>query len=431
MAFIARWRIVAALSATLVLAGLPAAADAAVVAYIDQGEVWVSSLDGTRNARISGGEGNWLDVAASDGGRIAGAQNDPGKISSFSFFRVWESNGKLAHFGALSAIPGESIYVYPLSFDLSADGSMLVYGFSNYHLSGASFVFDRGFYWRTVNNAGGPPIRIGGEEWPTLFGTRVVSSANHWVRLQDPSSPLSETFADWLDTSGVPDTVLHRTDVSANGQLAAIELVAPIFGPITAEAIAVVSIASLGGGLTGAVDCFLPAVGRATSVSISQDGSHIAWKDDEGVKVAGAPSGTAEFCALASPPVLISATGKHPSIGGGNVAGFLPLLVAFPSKFSVSALAKTKGVSLTVINAPAAGKITCAGTVPASRIGRRGSKRVVVATCSATAAQGGEVKVKLRLNAVGRKAVKKLRGGKLALKVTQGSKSVTKSIALR
>jgi hypothetical protein len=428
MECIARRRIVAVLTVTLVLIGLPAAADASSVAYIDKGEVWVASLDGKKKVRVSGGEGDWNDVAASDGGRIAGSRNTPGYISSFSNFQVWESSGKLAHFGALSASSGWSSYTYPLSFDISADGLILVYGFSNTRLgAGALLEFDRGFYWRTVDNASLPPIRIGGETYPTLFGTRVVSQGNHRTRLQDPASPISDVFADWLDTSVVANTDLHRTDVAANGQLVAFELVASS-GP--GQWILAASVNGLGGGLTGAVECYLPTDGEATSVSISQDASHIAWKDSGGVKVAGAPTGTAEFCGLTSPPAVISATGSYPSIGGANIAGFLPLSAAFPSKLAVSALAKAKGVALTV-SAPAGGKIACKGTVPASRLGGKGSKKVVVATCSATAAQAGELTVKLRLNAVGRKAAAKLRGGKLALKVTQGKASVSKTIALR
>lgn len=71
--------------------------------------------------------------------------------------------------------------------------------------------------------------------------------------------------------------------------------------------------------------CDLPVVGSSSNVSFSPDGTQIAWKDDEGVKVADAPnlaagSGT---CTLTSPAHVISATGKSPDFGGADVGKIL------------------------------------------------------------------------------------------------------------
>jgi hypothetical protein len=202
--------------------------------------------------------------------------------------------------------------------------------------------------------------------------------------------------------------------------------------------------------LTGAVDCFLPAVGRATGVSISQDATRIAWKDDQGVKVAGAPTTAADPCVFSSPPVIISATGSHPSIGGADIAGFLPaptpppppatpppaaanpqsLSVKLPAKLVAADLARAKGIQFTVL-VPGAGRVTCTATVPASRVGRKGSKPVVVGGCAASAAKAGALTLRLRLNAVGRRAVKRLRGARLTLKITRGTKTITRVTTLR
>ena len=73
-----------------------------------------------------------------------------------------------------------------------------------------------------------------------------------------------------------------------------------------------------------AVDCFLPAAGIARDASLAQDAGAIAWKDDGGVKVAGSPSTAADPCVMGSAPVVLSPTGTHPSIGGADVAAFLP-----------------------------------------------------------------------------------------------------------
>ena len=73
-----------------------------------------------------------------------------------------------------------------------------------------------------------------------------------------------------------------------------------------------------------AVDCFLPAAGIARDASLAPDAGAIAWKDDGGVKVAASPSTAADPCVMGSAPVVLSPTGEHPSIGGADVAAFLP-----------------------------------------------------------------------------------------------------------
>ena len=72
-------------AALVVITAAPAAAGAALIAYIDGGEVWLSSLDGQQKVRLAtpvvnaGGQTEpWLAVAASDGGRIVAVRNVPG-----------------------------------------------------------------------------------------------------------------------------------------------------------------------------------------------------------------------------------------------------------------------------------------------------------------------------------------------------------------
>ena len=122
----------------LALLPLPAAANAASVAYVDNGEVWLSSLDGTQKVRLAtpvvNGEGDtekWLAVAQSDSGRIVAARNKPGRIANFSWFKVWEPNGSSTVEGPLNAPTGWTSYAYPLSFDITANGTHMVYGYSN------------------------------------------------------------------------------------------------------------------------------------------------------------------------------------------------------------------------------------------------------------------------------------------------------------
>src|SRR5690349_8398254 len=120
------------LAALALLAAAPAA-QAASIAYIDNGEVWLSSLDGTAKTRLAAPVGveKWIDVAQSDSGRIVAVRNEPGKISSLSKFKVWEPDGTSTVEGPLNAPSGWATYTYPLGFDITPDGRTMVYGFSN------------------------------------------------------------------------------------------------------------------------------------------------------------------------------------------------------------------------------------------------------------------------------------------------------------
>ena len=166
------------------------AAGAASIAYVDGGEVWLSSLDGTQKARLAtpvvnsaGKTEKWLAVAASDNGRIVAARNEPGKIARFSWFKVWEPNGTSTVEGPLGAPSGWAVYVYPLGFDVTADGSHMVYGYSN---SGSCcpISFAQGTYVRPVSNSVLDPINISGQEEPTLFGSRVIAHAGTTANVQ-------------------------------------------------------------------------------------------------------------------------------------------------------------------------------------------------------------------------------------------------------
>src|SRR3954451_5829719 len=122
----------AALAVLLTAAAVvtPAVADAASVAYVDNGEVWLASLDGAKKARLAtpvvnanGDTENWIDIAQSDGGRIVAVRNKPGRMSKFSWFKIWEPDGTSTVEGPLNAPGGWTVYVYPFGFDITADGS--------------------------------------------------------------------------------------------------------------------------------------------------------------------------------------------------------------------------------------------------------------------------------------------------------------------
>jgi hypothetical protein len=443
-----------ALIAVLFLLTMAPAASAASIAYIDGGEVWLSSLDGAQKTRLathvvnpSGETEKWLAVAASDNGRIVAARNFPGRISRFSWFKVWEPNGTSTVEGPLNAPNGWSSYVYPLGFDVTADGVHMVYGYSN-SSSCCPMSFAQGTYVRPVTNSSLDPINVTGQEHPTLFGNRMIAHTGGTVNVQGDPAPYGTSFSPWLDLS-LTGLDLRRTDVAANGQLAAIELEQWDSGGQTLGKIAVVATQGVDQPPNlGAVDCFMPIDGIAKDVSLSLDATRIAWTDEGGLKVAGAPTAQGDPCALTSPPVTISPTASQGAIGGADMSAFLPAstqppgsgpppaagggtapLATLPRKLTTKALARARGVPIKV-KVSRAGKVKLSGTVLAKVLGRRG-KPIVVATGSATAARAGTVTVRLRLTAAGRKKRSRLKGARMTLRVSQGGLKTTKRITLR
>jgi hypothetical protein len=451
-----------AIACLLVLAP---AAGAASIAYIDNGEVWLSSLDGAQKVRLaapvvngSGETEKWLAVAASDSGRIVAARNVLGRISRSSWFKAWEPNGTSTVEGPLNAPSGWTVYVYPLSFDVTANGVHMVYGYSN-SSSCCPISFAQGTYVRPVTNSALDPIATSGQEHPTLFGSRVIAHTDATINVQDATgATYGPDFTPWVDVSG-SGLELRRTDIAANGRLAAIELEQWNGGSQSIGKIGVVAIQGVDQPPTfpAAVDCFLPATGIAKEVSLSADAARIAWTDDQGLKVAGAPTTAADPCALTSPPVIISPTASQGAIGGANVGAFLPApppgdppagppgsqpppagppstggaapVPTVPRTVTTKALAGAKGFAIKV-KVAGAGKVKLSGTVPARVLRRRG-RPVVVATGSATAKRAGTVTVRLRLTAAARTQRKRLKGARMTLRVSHGGRSATRRLTIR
>jgi hypothetical protein len=441
--------------ATLALAlGVTSQAGAASIAYIDNGDVWVSSLDGTQKVRLaapvvnpSGAIDKWLDVAASDSGRIVAVRNEPGKTARLSWFKVWEPDGTSTVEGPLNSLSGWALYAYPLSLDLTADGAHMVYGYS---VSGfcCPTSFAQGTYVRPVSNSPLDPISISGQQDPTVFGNQVIAHSGATINVQDAGTPYGSNFAPWLDVSAT-GLDPRRTDVAANGRLMAIGGEKWNGGTQTIGKIALLSIQGVGQSLVPPVDCFVPASGVAKDPSVSQDALTVAWTDGEGLKAAGAPVSAADPCAMTSPPVVISPTGSHAAIGGANIASFLPPAGAgpppapggsqgggatlappaptLPAKVTTKALGA--GLSMKV-KVSGAGKVTLTATVPAKAMGRKG-KPVTIGTGSATAKGAGTVTLKLKLSSAARKRLKKLKGAKLTLRFVQNGRTTTKTVKLR
>ncbi len=458
---LSRMRAILVLTTLALALGVVNQANAASVAYIDNGEVWLSSLDGTQKVRLaspvvnsSGAIDKWLDVAASDSGRIVAVRNEPGKTARLSWFKAWEPDGTSTVEGPVNALNGWALYAYPLSFDLTADGAHMVYGYSN-SSSCCPYSFARGTYVRPVSNSPLDPISISGQEDPTVFGNRVIAHSGTTIYAQDPGTPYGSDFTPWLDTA-VTGLGLRRTDVAANGKLLAFGAEQWDTGTQTIGKIAVVSIAGVDQGPVAPVDCYVPASGVAKDPSVSQDARSIAWNDGQGLKVAGAPVTAADPCEMTSPPVVISPSGAHAAIGGANVAAFLPpvgpaptptptgpggtggtpgtnngTLAAPAATVPATVTTKALGTGLKVkVKVSAPGKVTVTATVPAKAMGRKG-KPVTVGTGSATPKSAGTITLTLKLNSAARKRLKKLKGTKMTLRFVQNGRTTTKIVRLR
>ncbi len=436
----------------VIVGGVPLAG-AGSIAYIDGNEVWVSTFDGSRKERLSSGENEWRTVAAADNGRIIGERIEAGKISQLSRIQLWDSNGQVISQGPLPSKSGWTSYVAPLSLDLTADGVFTLYGYSGQVGLFPTATFERGHYAilsDTKTNL--EPIGQAGYTWPTTVGRRVVAANGSLVSVQaaDSSNPFSTTWNTIMDTAG-SGLELHRADVAATGKLIGLELTG---NGLATQKVAVIAINGIDTPATfpAAVDCFIPAAGKARDVTFSQDGTRIAWTDDEGVKIAGVPTTADDPCVFSSPPIVISATGRSPSIGGADVAQLRPsavppappspsppvpspgtsgpLSVTTPARGAAAALAGFAGLALK-INVPAAGKVTVTGSIAAKRLGLKGGKAIVVATGSARAKKAGAVSVRLKLTKKARRYRKRLKGATLVLRITQGGRTITKSVKLR
>ncbi len=449
------------------LAGLPATADAASVSYIDGGEVWVSTLDGSSKAQLSSG-GPFKEVARSDAGHTVGIRRD-GR-SELSTFTVWDPSGAVSHSGPLLYEVGLwTARAYPLSLDITADGGSITYGYSNSYYDASRFpapyVFGSGAMLVASTNVASfqqtvfAPQKQEGRRWPTFVGRRLVTQSGGSVLLQRAGDgvPYANDHDPWFSPTMPAGYDLHRTDVAANASSAAWERTYDSGGVSDAK----IDVAPLRSGFAAGPDeaagCTIPAQGKASDVSISPDGTAIAWKDDGGVKVAGIPnfSGVND-CAFTSPPVVISPTASYPSIGGGDVpsgpvgggsgAGAPPSpsgsgsgsggptpqstppaspKLLLPAKFTARGL--RGGVTVSVaVSQP--GPVDVQVLVPSSKL--RAAKTTVIARGKTTAKTAGTVRVKLRATRKARAKLRRLKGVTASVKVVVGTTTTTKRVKL-
>ncbi len=434
----------------LTAVALAGSAGAAQVAYVDGGQIWVSTLDGAAKRSLSGpspDEKTWTETAQAENGTIIGVRREPGKIGTLNATTLWGPDGAVIGNGSLTAKPGRTSYAYPVTLSLSPDGQIVTYGYSNWSGFGLETKYEFGTYAEGSSNWYVEPFDVRSVKSGTLVGRRLVGISGSTVAVQNPSGqpPYSEEFAGWFSSEA------DRVDVSANGTIAAVSV---RVGGV--EKIGMVPFAGLGAPFpTDGSDCWLPVQGKAVGVSFSPDGTSMAWKDDRGVVVAGTPiwfATTAEStCNLSRPPLVISATGNYPSIGNSTAAtppvapappapgqspapegkkgagksvgspggeGDAPTLGGTLAK-TVKASALAKGVPLTV-KVKKAGQVTATGKVGGS----------VVATGAARAKRAGKVTLRLTATKAWSKRLAQLAGKtlKISVKGPGGTLTLTRKL---
>jgi hypothetical protein len=448
-------RLVLSVLSTLCLAATAGAASAGAteVAYVDGGQIWISTLDGSSKRSLSGPSPDaktWTETAQAENGTVIGVRREPGKIGTLNATRLWDAAGNEIGNGALTAKPGRTSYAYPVTLNLTPDGRIVTYGYANWSGFGLETQYEFGTYAEGSSNWFIEPFDVRSVQSGTLIGSRLVGVSGSTVAYQNATGqpPYSEEFTPWLNAPGV-----ERVDLSGTGTVAAVEI-----REGGTERIAMIPFAGLGAAVpTDGSDCYLPTQGNASGASISAYGTVMAWHDARGVVVAGTPvwfpSALESTCNLSSPPVVISATGRMPSLGGsvaalppatgggatpdgtppsqpvapapkkggaGNEGGKGSEGASNPNAPTLGAVAKTLKASALANGLPLAVKVKVPGKVSAT--GKVNGK--LVATGQARAKRAGKVTVVLKATGSWAKKLGKLAGKTLKVHITAPGGSV-------
>lgn len=423
----------------LLLLTSAATAGAAQVSYIDQGQVWVSTLDGTQKRAISGAapEGRtWTEQTQSDDGWIIGVARASGGTGAAAPTKLWNPSGGVA---AESTLGYHGAYnngglVMPLGLALTPGGQQLTYGYQDMVYGYPTSTLYNGTWVANTSNSSGEPFDIPSLVGSSLVGSRWVginanaSSADNNIVVEPTGAqgPFSTSFTPWFHATGAW-SVDMAADGSAVGVIFRLTNDAPyVLGLFAAN--------GLGETLPGP-SCDLPATGTVHEASISPDGKWLAWTDDRGLLVAPMPALNAGSPCPVAAPTVISSTGRYPSIGATTLATPPASTTTTPTSpgttpssskptvtlaKSVKASAFAKGLAL-VVSVKAKGTVTATAKVG----------RTTLAKGSKQAAKAGKVTLRLKASKKLARRLSRYRGKTLTLTVKAPGGSVTLTRKLR
>jgi hypothetical protein len=456
--------VTAALAAAALLSLLAAVpAGAASVAYIENNNLVVSSPDGSKKLQLTtngNDETKWAWPSQGPDGKTVAVFGNSGSSSKVLY--LFDASGKQVTGNVMPVYSGAYIPVFPIGLDMDWNSQSVAYGYSYSSFDFSSIT--KGFWLTFSDNQGLYPSDPQGQtdaHLPTFFGKRVIfsdSGGSLFIQPDVPEAPFTSSYEGWL---GHPDLILSRAAAAQTGQQVAIE-----WADRSNVSNSGILVGAREGNLPSNVNnlCDLPVAAESGNVSFSPDGQFIAWADAEGVKVAGAPNLAAGVtaCSLSSPVRVLSATGKYPDFGGADVPGMIEqgngpgpgpggaLTVKVKGRPTYRTF--LKGNLALVVKAVGAGRIdasatlarrvarsigigaTASNSVRALASGQRGfaaAKAVVVGRGRKTATRAGAVTIKLKPTKAAKRAGRRLKGKKLAVKVSQGAARGKLSVKLR
>ncbi|HET6507502.1 MAG TPA: hypothetical protein VFG42_12005 [Baekduia sp.] len=412
-----------------------AAAEATQLSYVDQGQVWVSTLDGAQKRAISGpapvvapGESRaWTEQAQSDDGWIVAVARVSGGTGAAAPTRVWSPDGAVAAQSTLGyhgAYNNGSLAV-PVQLDLGPGGQQMIYTYSDMVYGYPTSTLYQGTWATNTSNSSGEPFDVPsligsslvGSRWVGVNGNAGTNDDNVVVEAAGGQAPFSTTFTPWFHATGA-----WSVDVAANGSVAAVIYQLDNNSPY---ALGLFAANGVGAPLPGP-SCDVPAVGGVHAVSVSQDGRWLAWVDDRGLVTAALAPITTSPCPLGGAPTVISATGSYPSLGATTLAtpiaspatGTSPARTS-PSSPSPSPSKPTVTVPKTVKASAFAKGLTLAVTVKrqgtVTAIAKVGATALARATTKAKDA--GTVKLRLKASKRLARRLSRYRGKTLTLTV--------------
>ena len=209
--------------------------------------------------------------------------------------------------------------VYPIGLDMDWNSNAVAYGYQYCGFACQSLY--RGYWLTFSDNQGAYPTNPQGASDafnPTFYGTRVVSSdsgGNIFVQPDVPEAPFTSSYQGWL--THADGYYLSRAEVSPGQQPGRDRVAAgrrrrghqrsPSTGTVPSDLVAA---------------CDLQVAAHSGNLTFSPDGSQMAWRDDEGIKVAGVPNmaaGTDDLHAH-RPAARDLHQRPQPSFGGADVA---------------------------------------------------------------------------------------------------------------